>query len=174
MKKSKNISKYEVNWQIVRYLVKKEKTIESKLSIVRNFYLNNFTIDNKERCLNWLEGLALGYKKTNSNAIYEIQKEVMYFADTYPTKEENTIIIENELIKLNQYDVKTKIGLLKDLYQRNEKWLKNGYFHQEQNNFLDILYLDLKEEELGKYSYKQIKQLRDAALFVKCSHKFLF
>lgn len=139
MKKSNDITKYEVNWQIIRFMVKKEKNIEIKLSMIRNFYINNFTIDNKERCLNWLEGLALGYKSSNLNAIYLIQNEVEYFDNTFPINKE-IIAFNEEINKLNQYDFKIKFGLLKDLYKRNEKWLINGYFHKEQNTFLDIIF----------------------------------
>ena len=58
MKKSSDITKYEANWQFARCYVKKLE-LNDKLAYMRQFYIDNFSIDNRERIINWLEGLVL-------------------------------------------------------------------------------------------------------------------
>ena len=68
MQKSKDISKYDIHWQIVRVQAKKYKDISAKINYVLEFYSNYKTLDNHERILNWLEGLAMGYKNPHNKA----------------------------------------------------------------------------------------------------------
>ena len=68
MQKSKDISKYDIHWQIVRVQAKKYKDISSKINYVLDFYSNHKTLDNHERIMNWLEGLAMGYRDVHTKA----------------------------------------------------------------------------------------------------------
>ena len=63
MRKSKDITKYNADWQIVRSSIKGSKfSLEEKLSKVKRYFDNNRSEDRWERCVNWCEGLIMGYK----------------------------------------------------------------------------------------------------------------
>lgn len=174
MRKSKNITKYEINWQVVRFLAKKEKNVEKKLKIVNDFFINNLSIDNKERCLNWLEGLAMSYRKKNEGAIVLISQEVNTINSIVVDNKEQDYSEEDIINNISKYNTEDLVGLWKDLFKRNEKWLKKGYIHEEQNNFMDILFNAINSINLGSCSYDKLLELRASAKTMKNTHNFFF
>jgi hypothetical protein len=168
------INKYDINWQITRCLAKKEKSLEKKLELVNNFFNSNLSIENQERCLNWLEGLLLGYKRTNPTAVIRIRQEIEGFKSFSCLNKEEVKTEEDRLNNACNIPLKQRIELWKDLFKRNEKWLSKGYYHKQQNDFLEFLYLTLEDVELGNYSYQKLKQLQRAASTVRNTYKFLF
>lgn len=175
MKKTKNISKYDFNWQIVRFTAKSQLSdLNDKLMLVNDFFDNNPTIENRERVINWLEGLALGYKKHDVGAIYIIESEIKRYKAIENLSKENILSEEERLVEALEVYIIIRIGLWRDLFRRNEKWLKKGYNQKDLNDFMDFLYLTLENIDLGNYSYQKLKQLREAALIMKNTHKFLY
>jgi len=139
MHKSKDITKYNIGWQIVRVHLKKFKDIDEKLMIASHFFVSNKTIDNKERVINWLEGLAMGYKAAkNDDAILKIRSAIIsYELKEASVKEANRISTTHEMRK---YSTKERKDLWEDLLKRNSKWLLKGYYQNEINEFMDNLY----------------------------------
>ena len=175
MKKTKNISKYNFDWQIVRVLAKTQMSdLNDKLFLVNDFFDNNPTIENQERVINWLEGLSLGYKHNNEDAVYIIGLEIMRYKEMKDLSKENILSKEELLVEVFKTYVKARINLWKDLFKRNEKWLSKGYNQKDLNDFMDFLYLTLEDIDLGRFSYEKLKQLREAALTMKNTHKFLY
>jgi hypothetical protein len=178
MKKTKNITKYNLKWQMIRASIKGSDTpLKDKISIVNKYFNEEKTIDAYERVLNYLEGLQMGYRGKNDNAENSIQKEI----DDYHSintaelaKEPNSFITFEDAVK---YSFKKRYNLWKDLFIRNKKWLERGYFQKEINDFMDILnqLFEQNEEKLDKaYSFEKLQQLRRKAETKENTHKFFF
>ena len=134
MQKSK-VYKYNLLWQVVRIRNKKFKRLQDKLHNVTGFLYKYPSPQNKERVLNYLEGLALGYKDIDSRLV--IYYHIGAIEKFKPTSiEEDTIFLF--------VDTKDLLSLYKDLYKRNTNWLKGNYRNKDLNEFLEGLYIELK------------------------------
>lgn len=181
MKKTKDITKYDIDWQMVRSKVKGQKIeFEDKIKIVKDFWDNNKSIDNKERIMNWLEGLSMGYVSSgNTKAINNINKELEFYKKENPQDKETTISDSDEIEKIKRYDFKDRLILWKDLFKRNENWLEKGYHHNEHNHFMDLMW---KVFEINKetdkipdnYNNIELYKLRKNAEGMENTHKFFF
>lgn len=135
MQKSKDITKYNVHWQVVRVQAKKYKDVDSKLNYVLNFYKAHKTLDNHERIMNWIEGLAMGYKDLSTKAKINSYKELF---DKSTIKEPiiNVDKIQDQAYKdsklYNQILIKECFN---DNYNRFKKWASEGYIHEELYEF---------------------------------------
>lgn len=181
MRKSKDISKYDIDWQMVRAKVKGQKTpFDDKLKIVKDFWTQYPTLDNQERILNWLEGLRMGYIASHNNsAINSIDKEMENYKNEVTSKKEEDLTDQEQIDKIKKYDFDSRLGLWKDLFKRNENWLEKSYNHKEHNHFMDLLWLvfrENKEESDIPEEYDSIKlyKLRKAADKKENTHKFFF
>lgn len=182
MKKSKNITKYDINWQILRSQIKGPKTpLIDKLSRVRSFWKLNRTIDSWERIVNWLEGLRMGYiASKNQEAIRLIDNETKkYQSEKNNLEKEEQKDRGNHKETIQNYSFKERLNLWKDLFKRNQKWLERGYFHNEHNQFMDLLYdvfVEMGEESKlpDNYSFKKLKNMREDGIKKKNTHKFFF
>lgn len=182
MKKTSNITKYDMDWQVVRSKVKGSKTpLEEKLSIVSEYFDKFETLDALERVVNWLEGLALGYKAANNlNAIQRIKEEIISYEQLEKDlpKEELTTSDDN-IEKMLNYSFEERYNLWTDLFKRNQKWLEKGYFQKEINSFMDNLYQTfiLNDEEnkiKSNYSFSKLEDLRLDAAVKPNTHNFFF
>ena len=178
MKKSKDITKYNLKWQMIRASIKgSDTTLEEKLSKVNSYFNEEKTIDAYERVLNYLEGLQMGYKGKDPDAVNIIQNEIDQYRSINTaelTKEQNGFITFEDATK---YSFKDRYNLWRDLFIRNKKWLEKGYIQKEINDFMDILYHLFKQnnEELDRaYSYEKLQQLRKEAGTKENTHKFFF
>ncbi len=175
MHKSKDITKYNIHWQIVRVQLKDVKNIDEKLEKVSHFFINNKTIDNKERVINWLEGLSMGYKASkNMDAILKIESEICrYEIIEVADKEINEI---SNSAQMKQYERVERKKLWDDLFDRNRKWLNKGYYQEEINLFMDNIYLSFSvlKDPVIEYDYEVLLGLREAAKKMKNTHKFFF
>ena len=133
----KRVYKYNLKWQLVRAKNKKVKFID-KLNNVKNFLYNNPSIENKERVINYLKGLYLGYKTVKEKAI--INDLISILKNYEPTKIDTDISVK-------EASTQDLLILYKDLYLRNQKWLSNNYRNIELNDFLKILYKELIKRE---------------------------
>ncbi|MFA5754284.1 MAG: hypothetical protein WC905_02955 [Patescibacteria group bacterium] len=178
MKKTKDITKYNLKWQIIRSNIKGPSiSLHSKIKAVSDYFNSEKTIDAYERVLNYLEGLQMGYIGKNQKAVDQIEQEIYKYREMNTSemlKEPNGFITFNDAIK---YSFKDRYNLWKDLFIRNRKWLKNGYIQKEINDFMDILYrlFQQNQEIIDKsYSYETLEQLRMDASKKTNTHKFFF
>ena len=126
--------KYNLLWQLTRAKNKKEKILKNKLDNIMSFLHDYPSADNKDRILNYLNGLELGYKDLLSrDTIRRCYIQVSRFKPV-----ERDVDVSVKIV--NTPDL---LFLYNDLYKRNEQWLKNNYRHKEQNEFLEKLYKEL-------------------------------
>ena len=136
------MNKYNLNWQLTR-VQNKKLNLSDKLYKIRIFLSAYPSLENKERVLNYLKGLELGYKTIQERSMvhstYNLLKE----------KQCNELDVDINIENVETKDLKI---LYKDLYNRNQKWLDNNYRHEEQNTFLEKLYTELEKrgEKLNK------------------------
>lgn len=178
MKKSKDITKYNLKWQMVRSKIKGSgTTLEDKINSVNQYFKQEKTKDAHERVLNYLEGLQLGYKGKNQEAVDKIETEIVKYRsidkENLP-KESNSFINFKEAIN---YSFDERYNLWRDLFMRNEKWLQKGYLQKEINDFMDVLHkIFVKNNETLKdrYSFERLEKLRADAKEKENTHKFFF
>lgn len=134
--------KYNLNWQLTR-VQNKKLNLSEKLYKIRIFLSAYPSLENKERVLNYLKGLELGYKT--------IQERSMVHS-TYNFLKEKECNEPDVDINIENVETKDLKILYKDLYNRNQKWLDNNYRHESQNKFLEKLYIELEKrgEKLQK------------------------
>ena len=134
------VYKYNVLWQLVRVQNKKEKYLQNKLHNVMAFLYRYPSAENRERVLNYLEGLALGYRDALlRDAVYHCRDEAYRFKP----KEKDVDI------PLYSVDTDKLILLYNDLYKRNAKWLENNYRNIDLNHFLIDLYNELQKRSVN-------------------------
>lgn len=177
MKKTKNITKYDLQWQLLRVSVKGSKvSIEEKLSRTRAYFVENHSYCRWERVYNWLEGLERGYKnKGDQKTLFLIKEEFSFYKD----QKQNTREVQDRGWSIENVDSKDLVLLCKDLFKTNEKWLSNGYFHEECNSFLDSLFNEIKKRGveflLGeKYQFYLLEESRLVNSSKVNKHKFFF
>ena len=135
MQKSKDITKYNVHWQVVRVQAKKYKDVDSKLNYVLNFYKAHKTLDNHERIMNWIEGLAMGYRDLSTKAKINSYKELF---DKSTIKEPIIKVdqIQDQVYKDSKlYNSIVIKECFNDNYNRFKKWASEGYIHEELYEF---------------------------------------
>ena len=152
-------SKYNLRWQLARAKNKKEKFLKNKLDNIVSFLYDYPSVENKDRILNYLNGLELGYKDLLSrDTVRRCYNQISKFK---PTEKDADISIKI-------VDTVDLLFLYKDLYKRNEQWLKNNYRHKEQNKFLEKLYKELKFRNI------KVDKNFDIVPIGKPSHRFIY
>lgn len=146
MRKTADISKYDVDWQIFRVSLKKNKDVSEKLKRVVGYFEDHLNRADRERVLNYLEGLSLAYKDERREEILQLKEEL----DSWRVSGENRL--SRDLSSYKKEDIRS---LAKDLKRRSKKWLKKGYVHREQTDFLYFLWSHLGEEN-------ELRELREA------------
>lgn len=153
------VSKYNLLWQLARVKNKKEKLLKNKLDNVVSFLHNYPSIENKNRVLNYLNGLELGYKDLLSrDTVGRCYTQVSKFN---PTEEDTDVSVKI-------IDTSDLLFLYNDLYKRNEQWLKNNYRHKGQNEFLEKLYKELT------FRGVEMDKNFDIIPVGKSKHKFIY
>jgi len=178
MKKSKGITKYNLKWQIIRSNIKGAGVpLENKLKTVNSYFEEEQTQDAYERVLNYLEGLQMGYRGKNQEAVDRIDLETVKYRQMDPstlTKETNSFISLQDAVA---YSYEDRSRLWKDLFTRNKKWLEKGYIQKEINDFMDVLnklFIQNNENMSKAYSYERLEALRKEAGTKENTHKFFF
>jgi hypothetical protein len=178
MKKTKDITKYNLKWQMVRSSIKGSNVpLEDKLDKVNAYFESERTKDAYERVLNYLEGLQMGYKGKDFNAVDRIETEITKFRGISPhtlPKESDGFINFRDAIN---YSFEDRYHLWKDLFNRNRKWLEKGYHQKEINDFMDVLnriFVHNNESLSDAYSFERLEQLRHMASTKENTHKFFF
>lgn len=151
--------------------------LEDKIQQVNAYFDSENTIDAHERVLNYLEGLQMGYRGKDPDAVKRIQQEIEVYRSMFLgnlLKEPNGFITFADALK---YSFEDRHALWKDLFRRNQKWLEKGYTQKEINDFMDVLQDIFKRngETVDKlYSFDKLKQLRATAATTTNTHKFFF
>ena len=180
MRKTEGITKYEVQWQLIRSSIKGAKTeLEDKLEEAQAYFMETRTYDRWERVYNWLEGLQRGYKASkNLVAIARIKVEMGFYETVKSTyvvlKDDYSLNAEEQEARLQNASDKAVKTLWEDLFRTNEKWLKKGYFHSECNAFMDWMYVKSDFTESERYSMKHLKELRALCGETDNTHNFFF
>jgi len=129
MRKSKHISKYHLDWQITRVKAKKLKTVQEKCAHVRAYFDAMPSEQNWERVVNYLEGLSMGYRKKNAEAVAYIANEIISYGDRKSyTFDADTIF--------GTYTNKELQACYKDNFKRYSNYASKGYFHKEIYEFV--------------------------------------
>lgn len=168
MRKSVGITKYELQWQLLRSSIKgkdnnSEEDLLSKFSQVRIYFEQSKTYDRWERVYNWLEGLHRGFHKKGDFFLNLVESELVYYKSIEPQKQ-TSIDCENSLSTLLFACFGERKVLWDDLFKTNKNWLEKGYFHKECNDFLDFLYQSFEikgETHLLKFNKADLLILRE-------------
>lgn len=163
MRKSKDISKYCVDWQITRVSLKKLKTYQEKCAAACAYYDNHRNIADRERVMNYLEGLALGYP--NEVTRLYIRNTMNDVGLLEYNSHNNSISSDLGIYNSQQLD-----GLAKDLHKRATNWLSRGYRNTELLEFITMLYIHTNNSA-------GIKKLNNEIVDSKCipnTYNFFF
>lgn len=176
MRKTLDITKYEIEWQIVRSSIKGGKTsFDEKIEKALAYYEETKSKDRWERVYNWLEGLSRGYKAAkNQEAINTIGFLLEGLNEDRGSDLKEAIDSEEQLIILHEACQHAIKVLWEDLFRTNEKWLKKGYFHRECNEFMDWVEANKDFEVKERYSLERLASLRAESSTKKNGHSFFF
>lgn len=165
------VYKYDIDWQITRANLKKIKSIEAKLTFAMEFLRNHSTQLNKDRVLNWAEGLRIALREDYDRAqVTSFKKEVSDFSP----------LITGDLTRqpnkesFNKYTQQDRFNLFRDLLVRAKKWLSKGYVNEEFDKFMKALIESLNDYDKAKDSLEAYKVLRDKAPFIPNTYKWVF
>ena len=161
MKKTKEITKFELDWQVFRVSLKKYKTYQEKCEKAKSYLIKNSNIADKERVLNYLEGLSMAYRDLNRKYILDIKESLHNFDVT----DENKFSFD-----LSKYTEKDLRSTANDNFARCKKFLLKGYRHNELIDFLNKIYshLDLKEKR------EELELLVEDSYKLENTHRFFF
>jgi hypothetical protein len=143
MRKSKDISKYDIHWQVRRVQLKQLKTIEEKCLSAESYLTENLNVADKERVLNYLEGLSMAYKGDKRQYILEYRDTLL-----------DVSVSDYNKCDLN-FDMYTSHQLqhtANDNWTRCRNYLTKGYRHNELICFTKAIYTYLNDT-------KKLKQL---------------
>lgn len=165
MKKTKGISKYHLDWQVLRAAkLKPLKTVDEKIQIATEFLFENPSRQRAERVINYLEGLAMGYRGKNEEAVEKIEQALIELGDP-KNYEWDTVDMETMPDSFSDKDLKQTY---KDNFARYKKFALKGYFHRE-------LYDFLKRDAFRAFSdLEEIERLKQIADSQPNRHNFFF
>lgn len=159
MRKTKDISKYNLDWQVTRVQCKDLKTVESKVEHVLLFLSTYRSNQNRERVVNYLEGLALGYKNTNKEAVDYINDAI---ASIGSRTDYAWDIWDHSHVKWSDDDL---LKCYKDNFKRFKLYANRGYIHNELYEFL---------KTFSCANIEEIEELKISAKKIPNSHHFFF
>lgn len=153
-----NNCKYTIEWQCNRIELKNIKDLRLKLNYAEEVFRKFLSekSDSVYSVLNWLEGLALGYKELEKKSVVknlhkelssQVREDVGFKKEKLSTVEDIKKVSNKSLLK----------QVLSDNLNRDLKWLGEYYIHKDLNDFVDNLVEVLgpnekwyKKEELVK------------------------
>lgn len=167
MKKSADITKYNLKWQLVRVAARQHASVEDKVATAMEYFNDDINKHSYERVLNWLQGLHMGYRRSSQTACDYI--------DTIIEQVKNTEVVRSDDIDIAVTTVGDKelLRLYKDLYTRGVKWLDKGYIHEEHEAFMDNIAFELKNRNI-KTKHDVYLDKRLDAYGMENKHKFFF
>ena len=161
MRKSKDITKFDIEWQIKRVSLKSYKTYIEKCDVAADYLMKNKNIADRERVLNYLEGLSMAYKNADRKYILDFKDELAKIE----------VSAENKCnVDLNQFTHKELTSVGKDLMVRAKGWLKDGYRNEELLNFLTRVL----EATNDTKRLTQLNELIEYSKSLQNTHSFFF
>jgi hypothetical protein len=161
MRKSKDITKFDIEWQIKRVSLKSYKTYIEKCDVAADYLMKNKNIADRERVLNYLEGLSMAYKNADRKYILDFKDELAKIEVT----------AENKCnVNLNEFSHKELTSVGKDLMVRAKGWLKDGYRNEELLNFLTRVL----EATNDTKRLNQLNELIEYSKSLQNTHSFFF
>lgn len=161
MRKSKDITKFDIEWQIKRVSLKSYKTYIEKCDVAAAYLIKNKNIADRERVLNYLEGLSMAYRNTDRKYILDFKDELAKIE----------VSAENKCnVDLNQFTHKELTSVGKDLMIRAKGWLKDGYRNEELLNFLTRVL----EATNDTKRLNQLNELIEYSKSLQNTHSFFF
>ena len=146
--------KYNLMWQLLRMKIK-QTSLDNKLEKLLYFYQQYPSKENQDRINNYLKGLHISNKHPN---ILQCINQIKLIIPN----------VQDVDIDVNNVCTQDLVKLYKDLYNRNNKWLKNNYRNKDLNDFLYLLYNELHNRNII------IKKNFDIIPHDKSTHKFIF
>lgn len=161
MRKSKDITKFDIEWQIKRVSLKSYKTYIEKCNVAADYLMKNKNIADRERVLNYLEGLSMAYKNADRKYILDFKDELAKIE----------VSAENKCnVNLNEFSHKELTSVGKDLMIRAKGWLKDGYRNEELLNFLTRVL----EATNDTKRLNQLNELIEYSKSLQNTHSFFF
>jgi hypothetical protein len=157
------MDKHDIRWQLCRMQCKKDSKAEAKVLRAQNYLEQHAFVNDKERVLNYLSGLACGYPPGS------VDRAMILKEREKVTKAPVTSFRELDL-NFENYEEKELKGLLKDLGTRNSKWCKKGYIHVTLVEFIKALAAHLNETTILS---RILQEVEDASK-VYNTHKFIY
>lgn len=161
MRKSKDITKFDIEWQIKRVSLKSYKTYIEKCDVAAAYLMKNKNIADRERVLNYLEGLSMAYKNADRKYILDFKDELAKIE----------VSAENKCnVHLNEFSHNELSSVGKDLMIRAKGWLKDGYRNEELLNFLTRVL----EATNDTKRLNQLNELIEYSKSLQNTHNFFF
>lgn len=169
MRKTKDITKYNLAWQLVRQSAKLQKKAQDKVNLCLSFLEETPNKANHERVRNWVEGLERGYRRVDQSVCEYLNEVVLPLVDSVKLEDVPDAHIDISTVSLRALD-----ALYNDLYIRGFKWLNKGYIHQEHEQFMDMLAEELDKRSELSYKHEEYLRARRVAATIENTHKFLY
>jgi hypothetical protein len=184
MRKTKNITKYEIDWQILRASIKGNKDIEilkSSLGRIEAYLKERDSQEAWERVINYIEALIKGFSASKKNECIDLciaKLQSLGEREHYKLKEE-TFSVHDQSESINKYSFDQRYTLWKDLFKYEKHFCSRRYRHSELESLVNQLHsvfivrgeLDLIKEN---YSYEHIISFRKNAAQGTNNKKFFF
>lgn len=168
MKKSADITKYNLKWQLVRVAARQHKAVEDKVATAMAYFNDDVNKHSYERVLNWLEGLHMGYRRSSKDACDYIDGVIAQVKAT------DVVRSDDSDVSISSVSDEDLMRLYKDLYTRGVKWLDKGYIHEEHEAFMDNIAFEISERGLKNKKHDVYLDKRLDAYSMENKHKFFF
>ena len=162
--KTKGITKYEVKWQVLRASMKGlgRDELSSNIQKAFSYFKEDKNKAGWERCVNWLMGVARGYKAANDLESIEICNIAIESYGDQEVLPDEIFDIDYQNKLLHNYSFKERYVLYKDLFKYEEHFCSRRYRSAELERLVDSLwqsFIDLNEGSLIEDIYNKSKIL---------------
>ena len=176
MKKTTDISKFDLGWQVKRIELKQMGNVQSKILEACQYLDKHRNRADLERVANYLEGLSMAYTKKPHP--YARIKAAYGAVITTPVTNDNPCVTSD----YTRYNRRSLHLLALDLFARTKKWALKGYIHNEQVEFLGNLlaYLEYSTTPANAVTptygerLTHLSLLLESATLIPNTHKFFF
>lgn len=167
MRKTADITKYNLKWQLVRVAARQHKDVRDKVATALAYFEQDTNRHSYERVVNWLEGLHMGYRRSSKEACDYIDNVIEQ------VKAVEVVLEGDTEVDIRTVDSALLLRVYKDLYARGWKWLEKGYVHEEHENFIDNVAFELKQRSVATKHDEYLDKRLDA-YGMENTHKFLY